>query len=184
MSSMNIGGCIVGAIHTGYDRLAEKYRQRPGSYLCDMGKIHRFNSNRAPEPYGPYAHAVVVGEWVFLSGQNGRDPVSARLVEGGIQSQTERAIRNVEAVLLDLGSNLEEIVRTTVYMHDLADFAAMNEIYSALFGLHLPARSTIEAPLPFGALVALDAIAYRRNTRLHSREAENEPVFHRPSCAR
>ena len=127
-----------------------------------MVTIHRFNSTHAPEPYGPYAHAVIVGEWIFLSGQNGRDPVTAKLVQGGIQSQTERAIRNIEAVLLDLGSSLEEIVKTTVYMNDLRDFGAMNEVYTVLFGQHLPARSTIQAPLPFGALVALDAVANRR----------------------
>ena len=124
-----------------------------------------FNSTRAPKPYGPYPHAVTKGEWIFLSGQNGRDPVTSKLVEGGIRPQTERAIRNIEAILLDLGCDLSNILKTTVYLNDMREFAAMNDVYSALFARNLPARSTIQAPLPFGALVALDAIANRESLR-------------------
>ena len=124
-----------------------------------MAKSQRFNSVRAPRPYGAYVHAMCVGEWTFLSGQNGRDPVTLKLVEGGIRQQTQQAIHNIESVLLDLGLRLAHIVRTTVYLSDMRDFAAMDEVYGKFFGTELPARSTIQAPLPFGALVALDAIA-------------------------
>lgn len=124
-------------------------------------RIRRINSPNAPSPYGPYVHAVVIGEWIYLCGQNGRDPLTLKLVEGGICAQTERAIRNLEAVLMSLGSDLSSIVKTTVYLHDMDEFAAMNETYAMLFDPHLPARSTIQATLPFGALVALDAVAYR-----------------------
>jgi 2-iminobutanoate/2-iminopropanoate deaminase len=126
-----------------------------------MQPITRSNSNDAPAPYGPYVHAVVVGHWIFLSGQNGRDPATLKLVAGGIQAQAERAIRNIKAVLLDLGSDLSHVLKTTVYLSDMRDFEAMNEIYQALFDTRLPARSTIEVRLPFRTLIAVDAIATR-----------------------
>jgi 2-iminobutanoate/2-iminopropanoate deaminase len=146
-----------------------------------MSTIQRFDSQYSPAPYGPYVHAVAVGEWIFLSGQNGRDPLSAQLVEGGVRPQTERAIRNIETVLLDLGSSLKQVVRTTVYLRDLGEFAAMNEIYFALFGQDLPARSTIQAPLPFGALVALDAVAHRNGSALPSEQRKHGNLQGRPS---
>ena len=86
---------------------------------CDS-TIKRVNAPHAPSASGPYAHAVVVGAWIFLSGQNGRDPVTRQVVEGGIRAQTERAIRNIEAVLVDLDSGLSGIVKTTVYLKDMA----------------------------------------------------------------
>lgn len=85
-------------------------------------RIKRTNVPDAPDPYGPYVHATVVGDWIFLSGQNGRDPVTRQVVEGGVRAQTKRAIRNLEAVLIDLGSDLSCIVKTTVYLKDITDF--------------------------------------------------------------
>lgn len=129
-----------------------------------MAKSQRFNSVRAPRPYGAYVHALCVGKWTFLSGQNGRDPATLKLVTGGIRQQTQQAIHNIESVLVDLGLTLAHIVRTTVYLRDMKDFVAMDEVYARFFGTELPAHSTIQAPLPFGALVALDAIANRTIT--------------------
>lgn len=85
-------------------------------------------------------------------------------VTGGIRQQTQQAIHNIESVPVDLGLTLAHIVRTTVYLRDMKDFVAMDEVYARFFGTELPARSTIQAPLPFGALVALDAIANRTIT--------------------
>jgi 2-iminobutanoate/2-iminopropanoate deaminase len=117
----------------------------------------------APAPVGPYAQAVAVGELVFASGQIPLDPTTGELVAGDIELQTERVLANLAAVLEAAGSSLERVVRTTVYLTDLALFARMNAVYARRFtGVPLPARSTVEvAGLPRGAAVEIDAIALR-----------------------
>ena len=112
---------------------------------------------------GPYAQAVAVGELVFTSGQIPLDPATGELVGGGIEAQTERVLDNLAAVLEAAGSSLARVVRTTVYLTDLALFAAMNQVYARRFpGVPLPARSTVEvSALPLGAAVEIDAIALR-----------------------
>lgn len=123
----------------------------------------------APRAIGPYAQAQVVRlhggqKMVFTSGQIGLDPVSGDLVAGGVVEQTERVFRNLAAVLEGAGLTLADAVKATVYLADMADFQAMNEVYSRHFGDSLPARTTIAAAgLPRGARVEIDVVAVGRD---------------------
>jgi len=120
-------------------------------------------SDQAPKAIGPYSQAVDVGDFVFLSGQIPLDPVTGQFVGAGdIQAQTERVILNLKGVLQAAGLGLAHVVRTTVYLIDLAEFAKMNEIYARHFQVEPPARSTVQVTsLPRGARVEIDAIAKR-----------------------
>ena len=114
----------------------------------------------APKAIGPYAQAVRAGQWVFLSGQIGLDPASGELVAGGVVAEAERVLANLRAVLAAAGLGVEHVVRTTIYLVDLADFARVNEIYAAHFDAPFPARSTVGvASLPRGARIEIDVIA-------------------------
>lgn len=117
----------------------------------------------APAAIGPYSQAIRVGDLLFTSGQVGFDPATGVLVEGGIVAQTERVLENLKAILEAAGLDLAHVVKTTVFLKDMGDFAAMNEIYArylAPAGVVAPARSTIEvARLPKDALVEIEAIA-------------------------
>ena len=119
----------------------------------------------APAPIGPYAPGRAVsggGRWVVTSGQTGIDPATSKLVEGGIAAQTERVLQNVRAVLQAGGADLSDVVKTTVFLSDMSDFAAMNEVYARAFGDHKPARTTIAAKgLPLNCLVEIEAWAHR-----------------------
>jgi 2-iminobutanoate/2-iminopropanoate deaminase len=129
-----------------------------------MGRApEEVRSPGAPMPVGPYSQAVAVGEWVLASGQIPLDPLTGELVAGDIEAQTERVLGNLAAVLEAAGSSLERVVRTTVYLTDLALFARMNAVYARRFtGAPLPARSTVQvSALPRGAAVEIDAIALR-----------------------
>jgi len=118
----------------------------------------------APQAIGPYSQAVVVGDFVFTSGQIPIDPQTGAFVEGGIAEQTERVIRNLAEVLRAAGTSLEGVVKTTVFLADMNDFAAMNEVYGRFFLSEPPARSTVEAArLPRDARVEIEAIAVRKN---------------------
>jgi 2-iminobutanoate/2-iminopropanoate deaminase len=122
----------------------------------------RISSGNAPSAIGPYSQGIVAGDLVFCSGQAGLDPATGRLVEG-ITAQTERTIRNLEAILDAAGAGLGDVVKTTCFLADIADFAAFNEVYARFFPDPPPARSTIQAAaLPMGALVEIEAIALRR----------------------
>ena len=125
---------------------------------------HTFSESPIPTAYGPYSHAVVAGDFVFLAGQTARDPVTGTLIDGGIEAQTTRCLEIVRDILTELGLSLKDVVRTTVYMKNLDDFAAMNRVYSATFNAPYPARSTPQVVLPFGALVGIEVTAYRRPT--------------------
>lgn len=117
----------------------------------------------APKAIGPYSQAVVDGHLVFTAGQIALDPASAEMVGADVASQTERVMRNLAAVLAAAGSGLDRVVKTTVYLADMGDFAAMNEVYAHHFAGHKPARSTVQAGgLPKGARVEIDAIALKR----------------------
>jgi 2-iminobutanoate/2-iminopropanoate deaminase len=124
----------------------------------------QIRSDAAPRPVGPYSQAVAHGRWVFCSGQVALDPVTGSLLSGDVQAQTTRVLENLRAVLEAGGSSLAHVVRTTVYLADLADFARMNEVYERFFDRSpQPARTTIQAAaLPLGAAVEIDAIAVRR----------------------
>ena len=114
----------------------------------------------APQAIGPYSQAVVVGGFVFASGQIPLNPQTGEFVEGGIREQTEQVLRNLSAVLKAAGTSLEQVVKTTVFLADIGDFAAMNEVYGRYFEFESPARSTVEAArLPRDARVEIDAIA-------------------------
>jgi 2-iminobutanoate/2-iminopropanoate deaminase len=120
-------------------------------------------SDQAPKAIGPYSQAVEGGDLVFLSGQIPLDPSTGQFIGAGdIQAQTERVILNLKGILQAAGLSLADIVRTTVYMVDLAEFAKMNEIYGRHFSVEPPARSTVQvSALPRGARVEIDAIARR-----------------------
>ncbi len=117
----------------------------------------------APAAIGPYAQAVRVGNLIFTAGQCGLDPLTGQPVSGGIQEQTDRAIQNIEAVLEAGGSSLSQVVKTTVYLKNMDDFAAMNAVYASYFDAEdetLPARTTVEvARLPRNLLVEIEAVA-------------------------
>jgi 2-iminobutanoate/2-iminopropanoate deaminase len=119
----------------------------------------------APAPIGPYAPGRTVtggGRWVVTSGQTGIDPATAKLVDGGVAAQTERVLENVRAVLQAGGADLADVVKTTVFLYDMADFAAMNGVYARVFGAHKPARTTVAVKgLPLNCLVEIEAWAYR-----------------------
>jgi 2-iminobutanoate/2-iminopropanoate deaminase len=117
-------------------------------------------TDAAPKAIGPYSQAVVSGGWVFCSGQVGIDPATGQMVSGGIREETRRVLENLSAVLAAASSSLARVVRCTVYLKNLADFAAMNEVYAGFFMQDPPARATVEvARLPKDALVEIDCIA-------------------------
>ncbi len=120
------------------------------------------SSDKAPKAIGPYSQAVDTGDLVFLSGQIPLDPVSGRLVDGDIVAQTTQVLSNLQAVLEAAGLGLANIVRTTVFLVDLAEFPRMNEVYARFFPQDPPARSTVQvSALPRGSRVEIDAIARR-----------------------
>ncbi len=114
----------------------------------------------APEAIGPYSQAVQADQWLFLSGQIGLDPATGQVVSGGAAAEAERVLDNLAGVLAATGGNLDDIVRTTIYLTDLADFTAVNAVYANRFSVPYPARATVGvAALPRGARVEIDAIA-------------------------
>lgn len=117
-------------------------------------------TERAPNAIGPYSQAVRAGGFIFCSGQIPFDPETGEFVHGGIQQQTEQVLRNLMAVLEAAGSSLDRVVKTTVFLANLNDFGAMNEVYARFFGESCPARSTIEASrLPRDAGIEIEVIA-------------------------
>lgn len=116
----------------------------------------------APQAIGPYAQATVVGGMVYTAGQIALDPASMQVVPGGVPEQTVQVMKNVAAVLEAAGSSLSKVAKTTVFLVDMADFAAMNEVYAKAFGDHRPARSTVAVSgLPRGVRVEIECIAAR-----------------------
>jgi 2-iminobutanoate/2-iminopropanoate deaminase len=117
----------------------------------------------APAPFqgAPYNQAIIANGFVFVAGQLGADPASGQIVEGGIGPQTERVFANLGAILEAAGSSLDALVKTTVFLTNLDDFAAMNDVYARSIGSSPPARSTVEVGrLPAGALVEIEAVAF------------------------
>jgi 2-iminobutanoate/2-iminopropanoate deaminase len=128
----------------------------------------KISTTKAPAAIGPYSQAVRIGDLLFTSGQVALDPESATMVPGGIREQTIRVLDNLAAVLAEAGLTMAHVVKTTVYLKNMADFAAMNEIYATYLapeGVVPPARSTVEvARLPKDALVEIDIIARNPTT--------------------
>jgi len=117
-------------------------------------------SDKAPKAIGPYSVAIQTGDLVFTSGQLGLDPATGSLVPGGIEAETRQALTNLRHVLADAGSGLERVVKTIVFLKDMADFAKMNAVYAEFFTENPPARSTIQAAaLPKGGTIEIEAVA-------------------------
>lgn len=127
-----------------------------------MSQLQVISTDRGPKAIGPYSQAIVVGDLIYTAGQIALDPVSMEVVAGGIKEQTTRVLANLQAVLEAAGSDLSRVVKTTVFLIDMSDFPAMNEIYAQAFGAHKPARSTVAAAgLPRGVRVEIEVIATR-----------------------
>lgn len=122
-----------------------------------MKAIHTL---KAPAAIGPYSQAIEVSGFVFASGQIPIDPATGSFVEGGVKEQTRQALTNAGQILQEAGTDLSHVVKTTVYLADMADFAAMNEVYAQFFSEPYPARSAVAVKdLPKGALVEVEVLA-------------------------
>lgn len=129
-----------------------------------MSEREAVRTDKAPGPFqgAPYSQAIVLGDLVFAAGQIGIDPATGEVVEGAIGEQTERVMQNLGAVLEAAGSGLDRLVKTTIFLVDFGDFAAMNEVYARHVAEPYPARATVQiAALPSGALVEIEAIGHR-----------------------
>lgn len=125
-----------------------------------MAKRQSVQTEKAPKAIGPYSQAIRTDSLVFCSGQLGLDPATGKLVEGGIEEQTRQALANVQAVLNGADSSVAQVVKTTIFLVDMADFPQVNAIYGEVFAGEPPARSTVQvAALPLGGLVEIEAIA-------------------------
>ena len=123
-------------------------------------KKQAISSEHAPKALGPYSVANKAGEWVFCSGQLGLDPQTNEFALGGVEAETRQALKNLGHVLEAAGSSLENVVKTTVFLRDMADFPKMNAVYAEFFNGNYPARSTVQvAALPRGGAVEIEAIA-------------------------
>lgn len=121
---------------------------------------HAIQTENAPAAVGAYSQAIVANGMVFTAGQLGLVPSTKTLAEGGIKGQTEQVFANLKAVLEAAGSSLDKVIKTTVFLMDMNEFAAMNEVYATYFGDVPPARSTVQvAKLPLGAIVEIEVIA-------------------------
>lgn len=124
------------------------------------------STDGAPKAIGPYSQGIIAHGFVFTAGQIALDPASGEVVPGGIAEQTARVMENLRAILTAAGSGLDRVVKTTVFLADMADFAAMNEVYARAFADHKPARSTVAAAgLPRGVRVEIEAVAEVRGER-------------------
>lgn len=124
---------------------------------------NRIHTNDAPAAVGPYSQAIAIGDFVFTAGQVALDPASGELVGTDVAAQTEQVISNLRAVLAAAGSDLAHVIKTTVFLKSMGDFAAMNAVYARHFPEPFPARSTVEVgALPKGGLVEIECVALRR----------------------
>jgi 2-iminobutanoate/2-iminopropanoate deaminase len=128
-----------------------------------MAPLTQVSTPNAPGAIGPYSQAVKAGDFLFVSGQIPLNPATGQVVEGGIAEQTHQVLKNLGAVLAAGGASYAQAVKTTVYLQDMADFTAMNEVYGTYFSAPAPARATIQAAaLPRGVRVEIDVVAYLR----------------------
>lgn len=122
--------------------------------------IQRFVTDNAPAPVGPYCQALSVGNLLFISGQMGIDPKTGAFVSGGVEAQAEQVMKNLDAILAEAGSAWSSVAKVNIYLKDMNDFAAVNQIYAGFFDGAFPARCCVEvARLPKDALVEIEAIA-------------------------
>jgi 2-iminobutanoate/2-iminopropanoate deaminase len=123
-------------------------------------KFH--HSDDAPKAIGPYCQAIEVDGWLYLSGQTGLDPATGELVPGGFEAQTRAVLKNLTAVLAAAGCTFANVVKTSVFLTDFANFPVMNQLYAEAMGDHRPARTTVQVvALPKGGLVEIDLVARR-----------------------
>ena len=122
--------------------------------------MNAISTTNAPAAIGPYSQAIKVGELVFVSGQLPIDPATGAFAEGGIKERTRQSLTNMKAILEEAGTSMANVVKTTVFLADMNDFAAMNEVYAEFFAAPFPARSAVSVKtLPKGALVEIECIA-------------------------
>ena len=125
--------------------------------------IRTIQTDRAPAAIGPYSQAIVANGFVFTAGQIALDPASGQIVEGDVVAQAERVFLNLRAILEAAGASFADVVKTTVFLSDMADFPRVNEVYARAFGSARPARSSVQAAgLPRGVFVEIEAIAVAR----------------------
>jgi 2-iminobutanoate/2-iminopropanoate deaminase len=118
------------------------------------------HTDQAPKAIGPYSQAIKIGDFVFTAGQLGLDPASGNIVEGGIEAETRRSLQNLTAVLQKAGTSMANVVKTTVFLRDMNDFAKMNAVYGEFFPTNPPARSTVQvARLPKDGAVEIEVVA-------------------------
>ena len=118
------------------------------------------DTDNAPAAIGPYSQGIVAGNFLFTAGQIALDPATGQIVQGHVTAQTERVLKNLAAVLDSAGTSWADVVKTTVYLQDMADFPRVNEVYGRMIGDARPARSTVQVSgLPRGVLVEIDAVA-------------------------
>jgi len=118
------------------------------------------HTDQAPAAIGPYSQGIVAGNFLFTAGQIALDPATGQIVQGDVTAQTERVLTNLTAVLESAGASWADVVKTTVYLQDMADFPRVNEVYGRMIGDARPARSTVQVSgLPRGVLVEIDAVA-------------------------
>ena len=126
---------------------------------------HAIRTEKAPAPLGPYSQAVVEGDFIFLAGQGCTNPATGKLELGDVRSETKRTFENLRAVLHAAGSSLDDVMKCNVYLRDINDFKAMNEVYETFFSAPFPARTTIQAgALPGGIAVEIECIARKSST--------------------
>ncbi len=119
------------------------------------------HSNKAPKAIGPYSQAVIVGQFLYTSGQLGSDPVTGNLMEGGVEAEARQALVNLGYILNEAGCNYSDVIKTLVFLKDINDFSRVNLIYGEFFQEDPPARSAVQvAALPKGATIEIEAIAY------------------------
>ena len=132
-------------------------------------------TENAPAVVGPYSQAIQAGDFIYTAGQIALDPATGKLVEGDVAAQAERAIQNIQAVLEAAGASLNDVVKTTVYLRTMNDFAAMNAVYSRLFGDNRPARTTIAIDgVPLGGLFEIEVVAYQPQVEKKAKEKKKE----------
>ena len=125
-----------------------------------MGEMRLVTTDAAPKAIGPYSQGIVANGLLYTAGQIALDPATMTIVPGEVAAQTERVMKNLDAILLAGGTSLARVVKTTVFLADMGDFAAMNEVYAKWFGEHKPARSTVAVKtLPRNVLVEIDVVA-------------------------
>lgn len=129
---------------------------------CECCERKVVATDKAPKALGPYSAGIIGGDFVFTSGQLGMDPVTGAIVDGGVEAEARQALTNLKNILEAAGSSLEHVVKTTVFLRDIADFASVNAVYAEFFTTEPPARSAFQvAALPKGAAVEIESIAMR-----------------------